>query len=61
MTDRRTTPDPALVDGMTPARIISAHADLLARPNGPRDRQLLLGDPVTVLGSREDHSYIRSD
>ena len=61
MTDRRTTPDPALVDGMTPARITSAHADLLARPNGPRDRQLLLGDPVTVLGSRDDHSYIRSD
>ena len=61
MTDRRTTPDPALVDGMTPARITSPHADLLASPGGPRDRQLLLGDPVTVLGSRDGHSYIRSD
>ena len=61
MTDRRTTPDPALVDGMTPAQITSPHADLLARPNGPRDRQLLHGDPVTVLGHQNGHSYIRSD
>ena len=61
MTDRRSTPDPALVDGTTPAQITSAHADLLARPGGPRDRQLLLGDPVTVLGHIDGHSYVRSD
>lgn len=46
---------------MTPAQITTPHADILARPNGPRDRQLLLGDPLTVLGSRDGHSYIRSD
>lgn len=61
MSDRRTTPDPALVDGTTPAQIAAPLTDLLARPNGPRDRQLLMGDPVTVLGHRDGHSYIRSD
>ncbi|WP_299684027.1 NlpC/P60 family protein [uncultured Tateyamaria sp.] len=60
MTDRRTHPDPTLVDGTTPAQIISPCADLLARPDGPRDRQLLHGDPVTILGDRDNHSYVRS-
>ena len=61
MTDRRVTPDPALVDGTAPAQVAASHTDVLARPNGPRDRQLLHGDPVTVLGQQGDHSYIRSD
>lgn len=61
MSDRRVTPDPELVDGTRPARIGVSSTDLLASPNGPRDRQLLYGDPVTVLGHKNGHSYIRSD
>lgn len=61
MTDPRVTPDPHLVDGTTPEQITRPHADLLRAPNGPRDRQLLLGDPVTILGNRAGHSYIRSE
>ncbi|MEM9872578.1 MAG: NlpC/P60 family protein [Pseudomonadota bacterium] len=61
MSDRRTTPDPSLVDGMTAAQIASPHVDLLRQPGGARDRQLLHGDPVTVLGRIDDHSYVRSD
>ncbi|MEL7132874.1 MAG: NLP/P60 hydrolase, partial [Pseudomonadota bacterium] len=61
MTDRRTTPDPHLVDGNIPGQIISPQVDLLARPNGPRDRQLIAGATVTVLGQTEEHSYLRAD
>lgn len=61
MTDRRITPDPTLVDGTRPAQIGVPLIDLLARPDGPRDRQLLAGDPVTVLGVQGTHAYIRSD
>ncbi|MEM8656129.1 MAG: NlpC/P60 family protein [Pseudomonadota bacterium] len=61
MTDRRTTPDPHLVDGTTPGQIVVPHTDLLARPNGPRDRQLIAGATVTVLGHTDNHAYIRAD
>jgi len=61
MTDRRTTPNPNLVDGMTPAQIGAPFADLRSHPGGLRDRQLLHGDPVTVLGHRDGCSYVRSD
>lgn len=61
MTDARSTPDPALVDGHQPAQIAWAHVDLLRRPNGARDRQLLAGATVTVLGAVKAHSYIRAD
>lgn len=61
MTDRRTTPDPRLVDGTRPGQIIVPHVDLLARPNGPRDRQLIGGATLTVLGNSDDHAYVRAD
>lgn len=61
MTDRRTTPDPHLVDGTAPGQIAVPHADLLARPNGPRDRQLIAGSKVTVLGHSDGHAYIRAN
>ncbi len=61
MTDRRTTPNPAWVDSDAPAQIGAAMTDLLDAPNGTRDRQLIYGDPVTVLGARDGHSYVRSD
>lgn len=61
--DRRTTPcsgevahvslkgqvaAPRFTDG-TPARIGLPVVDLLARPDGPRDRQLLLGEDFLVI------------
>jgi cell wall-associated NlpC family hydrolase len=35
-------------------------ADLLARPNGKRDRQVLLGAQLDVLETHEGHSFVRS-
>ncbi|MEP3846930.1 MAG: NlpC/P60 family protein [Paracoccaceae bacterium] len=61
MTDRRTTPNPNYVDAHTPARIIAPLVDLLDQPRGTRNRQLLFGDPVTILGAIDGFSYVRSD
>jgi cell wall-associated NlpC family hydrolase len=62
MTDRRVTPDPAIAKIETnKGQIGWAHVDLLARPAGPRDRQLLLGEAVTILGAQHDHSYVRAE
>ncbi|MEP3636699.1 MAG: NlpC/P60 family protein [Paracoccaceae bacterium] len=61
MTDRRTTPNPNYVDAHTPARIIAPLVDLLDQPCGTRNRQLLFGDPVTILGAIDGFSYVRSD
>ncbi|MEO0939425.1 MAG: NlpC/P60 family protein [Pseudomonadota bacterium] len=61
MSDRRTTPDPAFVQTSTKARIAAPLTDLLAAPGGARDRQLLYGDPVTVLGTDGSYSYVRSE
>ena len=36
-------------------------ADLLARPNGKRDRQVLLGAQLDVLETHEGHSFVRSE
>ena len=59
MTDRRSTPNPAWVDSSAPAQIGVALVDLLDAPDGIRDRQLIYGDPVTVLGAQDGHSYVR--
>jgi len=61
VTDRRLTPDPHLVDGAMPGEIIASHVDLLAKPDGPRDRQLLAGAAVAVLGARNEFAYIRAE
>ena len=61
MTDRRTTPNPHFVDAHTPAQVVAALVDLLDQPRGQRDRQLLFGDPVTILGAIDGFSYVRSD
>jgi cell wall-associated NlpC family hydrolase len=44
------------VDGRT-ARIAAPLADLCAAPDGPRDRQLLLGTGFTVIEERGAHSF----
>ncbi|MDV4143307.1 NlpC/P60 family protein [Shimia sp. FJ5] len=61
MSDRRLTPNPDWATGETPARICLPVVDLLARPHGPRDRQLLMGEAVTILGQREDTAHIRAE
>ena len=61
MTDRRLVPDQTLVTCEIPGQISVAHADLRARPMGPRDRQLLLGEDVTILGTSQQHSYVRAE
>ncbi len=43
---------------MTQARIIQPVIDLLRHPDGPRDRQLLFGDTVTVLDDQNGWSKI---
>lgn len=61
MTDARVTPDPAIAKTSKAGQIGWADVDLLRHPNGPRDRQLLLGDAVTILGSRDDHIYVQAE
>lgn len=61
MRDRRTTPDPELVTGSAQAQIIVPVANLLRRPDGPRDRQMLMGETATVLNTSGGHSYVQAD
>ncbi len=44
-----------------PARVAMPVADLLARPGGPRDRQVLMGEGVLVLERHESHAFIRAE
>ncbi len=43
------------------ARIVAPLADLLARPGGPRDRQVLMGERVLVLERRDGFAFIRAE
>ena len=75
MTDRRLTPANGRVAHVSlkgrvtaeryvtgePARIVAALADLLARPGGPRDRQLLMGERVTVLDRHEGFAFVQAE
>lgn len=47
---------PAYTEG-TRRRLSRPLADLLKHPNGPRDRQLLLGDSFTVIDHDQGHSF----
>ena len=60
MTDRRETPDLTVAKSSSPREITAACVDLCASPNGPRDRQLLLGDALELLGTLQQHCYVRS-
>ena len=60
MTDRRITPDPDKSSRTDPAQIAVSVADLCRTPYGPRDRQLIYGDTVTVLGDAGDWRYVQS-
>ncbi|NRB02735.1 MAG: C40 family peptidase [Rhodobacteraceae bacterium] len=61
MRDRRSNPDPALVDGQSPAQVCLPVVDLLARPHGPRDRQLIFGETVRVFSTGEGFAYVIAD
>lgn len=43
-----------------PATVIRPIADLWRRPGGPRDRQLLYGDAVTVFETRAGHAFVQA-
>ena len=60
MTDRRITPEPALVQMNEAGRICAPIVDLLRSIEGPRDRQLLFGDEVNVLNRTDDHALVRA-
>jgi cell wall-associated NlpC family hydrolase len=45
----------------TPARVAVPLADLLAGPDGPRDRQLLLGEAVLVLDRHDGFAFVRAE
>jgi cell wall-associated NlpC family hydrolase len=73
MSDRRMTPfsgraahvalrgmvDAPLTEGET-AFVTEPLTDLLSRPDGPRDRQLLLGDAVTVIDRNHGHVFVQA-
>ena len=61
MNDPRSTPDPSLVVTQEPAQIVVPIEELLRAPQGARDRQLLLGDTVTVFNKQPEFALIRSD
>jgi len=43
------------------ARVTAPFTDLLRRPGGPRDRQLLFGDRVLVLGANNGWRHVRAE
>lgn len=61
MSDHRITPNPDWSYLSEPARISAALADLLDQPDGARDRQLVFGDQVTLLGQKGNACYIRAE
>lgn len=60
MNDPRLSPDQGQITLQEPAQITVPLVDLLRTPKGPRDRQLLLGAPVTRLNRGATHSLIRA-
>lgn len=61
MSDPRLTPDPALVTGRRAAQVGVPVADLCRRPDGPRDRQVLFGETVTVLNEASGWAYVQAE
>lgn len=60
MSDPRITPNPDYLGVDRPGRIIWPHVDLTRTPSGARDRQLLAGAEVTVMGEDDTHAYVRA-
>lgn len=60
MIDPRLTPNPDLVTTREIRQITTPVIDLLRQPGGSRDRQLILGDMVTLLGAEDGHAYVQA-
>lgn len=60
MTDRRLSPDRDWMMTEDPGSIAVSVADLLAKPDGPRDRQLIFGEAVSILGIRDGIAHVRA-
>ncbi|KIN75322.1 NlpC/P60 domain protein [Sulfitobacter noctilucae] len=60
MSDPRLTPDPALIDQRNAAHVTQPVTDLCRAPNGPRDRQMLYGDAVTLLHKAAGWAYVQA-
>lgn len=61
MSDPRLTPDPALSSLRRAAQVAVPVADLCRRPDGPRDRQVLFGEAVTVLHEAAGWVYVQAE
>ncbi|KKL28650.1 hypothetical protein LCGC14_2373020 [marine sediment metagenome] len=61
MSDTRLTPDPALMTLNRPAQVAVPVANLCRRPDGPRDRQVLFGEKVTVLHEASGWAYVQAE
>ncbi|MFL4469592.1 hypothetical protein ACERZ8_06825 [Tateyamaria armeniaca] len=61
MSDPRLTPNTDYLGVDRPGRIIWPHVDLCRTPSGARDRQLLAGADVTVMGEDDTHAYVRAE
>ncbi|WP_299562470.1 NlpC/P60 family protein [uncultured Sulfitobacter sp.] len=60
MNDPRLSPDTDLITLREAAQITRPLVNLMRRPGGPRDRQLLLGADVTVLDRRNGWAYVQA-
>ena len=58
MTDRRCVPDPKRITQDTKARVVWPVADLNRYPGKTRDRQVLFGERLTVIGQDGADSYV---
>ena len=61
MSDPRLTPDPALATQSCAVQVAVPVADLFRRPDGPRDRQGLFGEQVTVLHEASGWAYVQAE
>lgn len=43
-----------------PASVAKPVADLMAKPFGPRDRQVLLGEAITIIDRSEGHVFVQA-
>ncbi|HCT33902.1 MAG TPA: NLP/P60 hydrolase, partial [Sulfitobacter sp.] len=59
MTDRRLHPDPERITEKTAAQITLPVVDLNRSPDGPRDRQALYGEALTVLDRTDGTAYVQ--
>ncbi|MEP3442764.1 MAG: NlpC/P60 family protein [Sulfitobacter sp.] len=60
MSDPRITPDPTRTGLNEAAQIGRGVVNLLRKPNGARDRQLLMGADVTVMWREDGWAYVKS-